>query len=201
MKTQINADYVLYVFAKIRVLSAYIRDFYKVKMVESGSIFEQLGIHWQLLLSQAVNFFILLIILRVFAYKPLLAVIKKRNEKIKEGLQKAEEADIRLKEVDSIAKAHLQKADQQSIQIIKTTEQKAKQMAESMQKKTEDHQKQVMAEIELERQKKQEEAKSLVFREAMELVKKTIIKTVELKPEMIDEALIKKAVLQVKDEI
>src|SRR3989344_4325457 len=48
--------------------------------MESGSIFEQLGIHWQLLLSQAVNFFILLIILRVFAYKPLLAVIRKRAD-------------------------------------------------------------------------------------------------------------------------
>ncbi|OGZ72790.1 MAG: hypothetical protein A2908_00210 [Candidatus Staskawiczbacteria bacterium RIFCSPLOWO2_01_FULL_38_12b] len=169
--------------------------------MESGSIFEQLGIHWQLLLSQAVNFFILLIILRVFAYKPLLAVIKKRNEKIKEGLQKAEEAEARLKEVDIIAKKHLQKADQEAMEIIKATQKKAETLQQSLQKETEDRQKELMAQAELAYLRQQEQAKQLVFSQAMELVKKTIMKTVELKPEIIDEALIKKAVLQVKDEI
>lgn len=169
--------------------------------MEEGSLLGQLGINWKLFLSQAVNFFILLIILRIFAYKPLLAVIKKRNEKIKEGLQKAEEADARLKEVDSIAKKHIQKADQQSIEIIKNTEQRAKDLEQSLQKKAEEHQKELMAQIEVGHKRQQEETRNLVFLEALELVKKTIIKTVELKPEAVDEALIKKAVLQIKDEL
>jgi len=75
-------------------------------MEESGLLF-QLGINWKLFLSQAVNFFILLVILRFFVYKPLLSVIKERNKKIKDGLDKAKEADERLQEVDVIAKAHL----------------------------------------------------------------------------------------------
>ena len=103
--------------------------------MEGGGLLEQLGINWKLLLSQAVNFFILLMILRFFVYKPLLAVIKKRNEKIKLGLEKAAEADIRLKEVDGIAKKHLQKADQESVQIIKNTEARAKVLEQSLQKK------------------------------------------------------------------
>jgi len=44
------------------------------------------------------------------------------------------------------------------------------------------------------------ETKKLVFKEALELVKKTIIKTVELDPKSIDEALVKKAVLEVNKE-
>ena len=64
----------------------------------------QLGIDWKLFLSQTVNFFILLIVLTFFVYKPLIKIIKERNQKIKEGLDKAEEADIRLKEVDNIIK-------------------------------------------------------------------------------------------------
>src|SRR3989338_5502331 len=115
--------------------------------MESGGIIGQLGIDWKLFLSQAFNFFILLLILRAFVYKPLLIVIKKRNEKIKEGLEKAEAADVRLKEVDVIAKGKLKQADQESISIIK----------------------------------------------------KIIVKTVELKPEAIDEALISKAASQIKD--
>ena len=168
--------------------------------MEGGGLLEQLGINWKLFLSQAVNFFILLIILRAFVYKPLLAVIKKRNEKIKLGLQKAEEADMRLKEVDVIAKKHLQKADQESIQIIKNTELKAKELADSLQKKAEEHQKELMAQAELGYKRQQEETKKLVFKEALELVKKTIIKTVELDPKSIDEALVKKAVLEVNKE-
>ena len=169
--------------------------------MEEAGLLGQLGINWKLLLSQAVNFFILLVILRAFVYKPLLAVIKKRNERIKEGLDKAQEADKRLQEVDVIAKNTLKKADQESIQIIEDTQQKAEVLKQSLQKKAEDHQKQLMVQAELSYQRQQEETQKLVFSQALELVKKTLVKTVQLKPEMIDEALIKKAVTQIKDEI
>ena len=51
-----------------------------------NELFEQLGINWKLFLSQLVNFFILLFVLRAFVYKPFLAIIKERSKKIKEGL-------------------------------------------------------------------------------------------------------------------
>jgi len=166
--------------------------------MESGGIIGQLGINWKLFLSQAFNFFILLLILRAFVYKPLLAVIKKRNEKIKQGLGKAEEADIRLKEVDNIAKVHLKKAEQESMEIIKNTEHRAKNLELFLQKEAEERQKELMRQVELGYKRQQEEAKDLIFSQALELVKKTIVKTVELDPKNIDEALIKKAVSQVK---
>ncbi len=164
-----------------------------------ASLFDQLGINWQLFLSQAVNFFILLIILRVFVYKPLLLVIKKRSERIQEGLDKAKEADIRLAEVDKVAKNTLKKADQQSSEMIKNTEVRAEVLRQSLQQKAEAHQKELMAQAQLGYERQQEETRELVYGQALELVKKALIKTVELKPEMVDEALIKKAVLQIKD--
>ncbi|MBX4200682.1 hypothetical protein KW786_00985 [Candidatus Parcubacteria bacterium] len=167
--------------------------------MESGGLLEQLGIHWQLLLSQAVNFFILLIVLRAFVYKPLLNTIKKRTERIQEGLEKAAEADIRLKEVDNIAKAHLKKTDQEAIEIIKSTEQRAELLRQSLQKKAEDHQKELMAQVEAGHKRQQEEVKKMVFDQALELVKKTLVKTVQMDPKHIDEALIKKAALEVKN--
>src|SRR6185436_10931887 len=156
-------------------------------MEESGFI-GQLGIDWKLFLSQAVNFFILLIILRAFVYKPLLAAIKKRNERIKEGLDKAQEADVRLKEVDAIAKKHLQKADQESIEIIKNTEGRAKKLEESLVRKAEERQTALLAQAQAQYVKQQEESRAKVLAEAAGLVKRLIIKTVELKPEAIDDA-------------
>ena len=91
-----------------------------------NALLDQLGINGGLFLSQAVNFFILLLVLTFFVYKPLIKVVKTRNAKIKEGLEKAEEADIRLKEVDNIGKEKIKQAEQESINIIKSTEQKAK---------------------------------------------------------------------------
>jgi len=167
--------------------------------MEEAGLIGQLGLNWKLFLSQAVNFFILLIILRAFVYKPLISVIEKRSKKIKEGLDKAEEADVRLKEVDNIAKEKINQAQQESIGIIKNTEAEAKILAVNLQKKAEDHQKELMAQIEISHKKQQEEAKSAVLKEAADLIRRTIVKTVELNPDQIDEALIKKAIAQVKN--
>lgn len=168
--------------------------------MEEGGLIGQLGINWKLLLSQAVNFFILLLILRAFVYKPLLAVIKKRNEKIKEGLEKAEIADTRLKEIDNIAKDKVKSAELESISIIKNTERKAKQLEQSLTAKAEEHQKNIMENIKMNAALQLEESKQNVLKEAAELVKKVIVKIVELKPDAIDEALVNKAVSQIKKE-
>ena len=160
----------------------------------------QFGIDWKLFLSQLVNFFLILIILRVFVYKPVLKIIKDRNKKIKEGLDKAEEANVRLKEIDNIGKEKIKEAETTSIGIIKDTENRAKILEQKLQKKSEENQIQMQKDLEVSYKKQQEQAKDLVFKNAIELVKKTIIKTVELKPEMVDEALIKKAVESAKNE-
>ena len=67
-------------------------------------LFAQLGIDWHLLLSQAVNFFLLLVVLRLFVYTPLLKLLHDRRARIEEGLTKADEADKRLVEVEEIGK-------------------------------------------------------------------------------------------------
>ena len=53
----------------------------------------QFGIDGKLLISQAVNFFLLLVVLRVFVYKPVLAVLRQRKERIEAGLRMAREAE------------------------------------------------------------------------------------------------------------
>ncbi|MEI7424925.1 MAG: hypothetical protein WCK10_02290 [Candidatus Staskawiczbacteria bacterium] len=160
----------------------------------------EFGIDWKLFLSQLVNFIIILIVLSLFVYKPVIKILKERNKKIKEGLDKAEEAGIRLKEVDVIGKTKIKEAEATSIGIIKSTEIKAKALEHELQKKSEENQIKLQKELQESHKKQQEEIKSLVYKNAVELVKKAIIKTVELKPEAIDEALIKKAAESVKHE-
>jgi F-type H+-transporting ATPase subunit b len=164
-----------------------------------NALLDQLGIDWKLFLSQAVNFFILLAVLTFFVYKPLIKVIKQRTAKIKEGLDKAEEADVRLKEIDHIGAEKIKEAEQKGIEIIKATEDKAKLIDKENQEKLEKKQEAAQELLKQSILKQREEAKSKVLAEAAELVKKTIIKTVELKPGDIDDALIKKAVREVEN--
>lgn len=163
-----------------------------------NAFLDQFGIDWKLFLSQLVNFFLILIILRIFVYKPVIKVLKDRNKKIKEGLDKAEEANVRLKEVDIIGKEKIKEAETKSINIIKETENKAKVLEQELQKKSEEKQMQMQKDLQESYKKQQEQAKDLVLKNAIELVKKTIIKTVELKPEDIDDKLIKQAAEEVE---
>lgn len=160
----------------------------------------QLGINWKLFLSQVVNFFILLLVLTFFVYKPLIKIIKERSRKIKEGLEKAEEADVRLKEIDVIGAGKIKEAEQKGIEIIKATEAKAKVLDKEIQQATEKKQKEINELLKQNFLKQQEEASKAVLKDAAELVKKALVKTVGLSPKDIDEALIKKAVAQIKDE-
>lgn len=162
-------------------------------------LIEELGINWKLLASQAVNFLILLVVLRLFVYKPVLEAIENRRKKIEEGLAKSKEADLRLKSVDEICKNNLKESESKSISLIESAKNKAKEKEQELVKKAEDYQKDLMQRAELAYKKQQEESKEAVFKEAAEVVKKIIAKTVELDPEKIDEALIKKAALEVKN--
>lgn len=165
-----------------------------------NAFISQFGIDWKLFLSQLVNFALILIVLKFFVYDPVLKILKERNKKIKEGLDKAEEAGVRLKEVDNIGKAKIKEAEATSINMIRDTEHRAKVLEQELHKKIEENQKKLEKEIEANYKKQKEQAEELVLKNAVDLVKRTIVKTVELKPEAIDDALIKKAVEKVKND-
>ncbi len=164
-------------------------------------ILGKIGFDWQVALANLVNFLIIFFILKKFAFPPIKKMIQERQDKISQGLVKAQEADIRLKEVDEIAKEKLKQANLESIVIIKKTEERAKALEQSLKLKAEEQQKKLIAQIKLEYEQSKEESKQKVLKEASALVKKFIVKAVQLQPDAIDEALISKAILQVSKEI
>ncbi len=55
-----------------------------------GAAVEALGLNLPQLIAQIVNFFLLLVILRLTLYKPILKMLDERRQKISEGLNAAE---------------------------------------------------------------------------------------------------------------
>lgn len=77
---------------------------------------EQFGFDVKIFLSQVISFIIVALLLRQFAYKPILAVLEERRQRIAEGLLNAEkikqqlaEGEARQKEILAEANANAQK--------------------------------------------------------------------------------------------
>lgn len=158
----------------------------------------QLGINWELLLSQAVNFALLLIVLRFFVYKPVLKLLRDRREKIEGGLMKAEEAERRLHEVDAIGKEKIKEAEHEAINILKRTESEAKTLEEKLLAAAKVREEESVKNAAVRLRSQEEESRRALDKEAAALVRAAIVRTVELSPKDIDDALIAKAVGEAK---
>lgn len=80
------------------------------------------GIDWKLLLAQAVNFLILLFILKRFAYEPILKMLRSRKEGIEKGYEFMREADEKLKGVEQFREEKVKEANQEAVSIVKRAE-------------------------------------------------------------------------------
>jgi F-type H+-transporting ATPase subunit b len=159
-----------------------------------SQLFSQLGIDWRLLISQAVNFLLLLIILRILVYKPLLNLLRKRREKIEEGLAKADEADKRLLAVEEIGKEKIKDAEHAALQILKKTELDAKTLEEKLVAEAKRKEATELKNAAVALRVQEEASRRAMEKEAAALVKAALVKTVEISPSAIDDALVAKAV-------
>lgn len=160
-------------------------------------LFHQLGIDWHLLLSQAVNFFLVFLVLRLFVYKPLLTLLHERKRKIEEGLVKADEAGKRLQEIEEIGKGKMRAAEENAILLMKKKEAEVKEIEAKLIAEAKRKEAEAIKTTEAILRAKEEESRRATEKEAAALVRRAIIKTVELSPEMIDDALIAKAIQQI----
>ena len=157
-----------------------------------SSLLTQLGIDWRLLASQAVNFLILLAVLRYFVYKPLLKMMAHRRSIIEGGIAKAAEADKRLGEISNLQREKLKEAEAQGVEIVKTAESAARERERKILAEAQGKGSQIL-EAAAEKSKSDEQAaRAKVEAEAAELVKKILVETVSLSPDAVDEALIRK---------
>lgn len=61
---------------------------------------DALGIEWTLLLSQIINFGVLIILLRMFLYQPVLKMLNARKERIAQSMKDAERVSAAAREAE-----------------------------------------------------------------------------------------------------
>lgn len=81
-------------------------------------VIEYLGINWPKLIAQLVNFALVLIILRKFAYKPVLQMLEERRQRIAESVANADKIKAELARTEASRQEILDKANTQANKLI-----------------------------------------------------------------------------------
>jgi F-type H+-transporting ATPase subunit b len=120
-------------------------------------MFDKLGIDGKLLLFQAINFLVLLFILRKVLYKPLLGFLEKRRKKIEEGLAKAEKFEAEWLKIKEREKEITEKAEKSAVQIMEkariSAQAKEKEMSQEAREKSEKIIEEAKKEVVMEKEK------------------------------------------------
>jgi F-type H+-transporting ATPase subunit b len=78
------------------------------------------GIDWHLLIAQVANFVILAAALTYFLYKPVLKLVKERQQVVAKGVEDAEKAAAALKEADASVTARIADAEAEASGIVES---------------------------------------------------------------------------------
>ena len=143
-------------------------------------IFTKLGLDYKLIIAQAVNFVLLLVILQRLAYKPVLKMLNDRTKKIDRSLKQARKIEEELKNTEETKIAEIKKAREKAGEIIKeayeTSEQKSKEAIERTRTKTQEIVEEAKLEIKSDKEKSVKETKKEIA-EISVLIAKKIIQT------------------------
>ena len=81
-------------------------------------ILQKLGIHWQQILAQIVNFTIIATVLASFVYKPLLKTIDARSDRTRKAMENAARIEEQQKEMERMRQEILTHADREAGNLL-----------------------------------------------------------------------------------
>ncbi len=156
-----------------------------------------LGVDWRLFVAQAINFLILLFVLKRFAYQPMLDFLENRTERIEQGIKDAESAKEKLVSVSAEEKTILSRARTEAKQMLMEAEQDAKGRAVQREAEAEAKIKQMLADNEKQLTEEREKMLRDVRSEVVDLVTQSVEKVLLEKVDSAkDQELIERSVVK-----
>ena len=93
---------------------------------------EEIGLDLGLLISQIVNFGLLVALLSIFLYRPVLDKLQERSRRIEQGVEDAERAQTRLEEAEAHYEQELERARQDSQEVLERATRNAEQQRQEI---------------------------------------------------------------------
>lgn len=129
---------------------------------------EGLEINWMVFLGQLLNFAILFFLLKFFVYGPFLNMIKKRREKIEEGVNKSVEAEEKLRKLSEVKKNMEAENEKKKKEIILAADEEAKKRLIASTEKSEQERAAILLKAEKEAQSLKETEKENTRKETID---------------------------------
>ncbi len=95
------------------------------------TILGKIGFDWQIAFANLVNFLIIFLILRKFAFGPINKVITDRQTKINEGIENAKKAETELLMAEEIRQNKIEEAKMQANTIVGEAQKKGNSIIEA----------------------------------------------------------------------
>lgn len=135
---------------------------------QASDVGEQFGVQWSLLFAQIVSFVVVAYLLYRFGFKPVIATIDERQNKIAEGVQYAEDMKVKLAEAEEKQKETLRAAAVQAQKMIDEARTTSKEMLEKQTQEAAERGEQILRKAqeasELDRKKIMAEAREEIAR-------------------------------------
>lgn len=163
-------------------------------------ILNQFGFDYRLFLAQIINFLIIVFVFKKFLYKPLINTLEKREKKIAQGVQDAEDAGIALAKAEEQKDAILKKAGVEAERIITEAKTQAGEARDEMMEKTKEQiallMEQTKDQIALERENFKRETKEASLDIAQSVLDSVIQNLFDKKE---NDILVKKGIQKIKN--
>jgi F-type H+-transporting ATPase subunit b len=162
-------------------------------------VLKNFGVNGPLLGAQILNFLIVFYILKRLLYKPVLNMLKKRENEVKEGLKLAEEGKKTFEESSIKEREILKKASEEADKIVANAKTQAleasKQIDSEARVRAEKTLKQAHEKIELDTKEAEEKLTRNIGKIALSILEKTLPQILSKKDQ---EEILKKAASQIK---
>jgi F-type H+-transporting ATPase subunit b len=99
-------------------------------MDPAGNVAETFGLYWPNLIAQVILFFIVYLILKWFAFKPIIAMLEERRRRIEEGQLNAEKIKQQLAEAQAKYEETLARANAEAQRLIEEVKASGERLAE-----------------------------------------------------------------------
>ncbi len=160
----------------------------------STGVVDTLGINWKIFLAQLVNFGIVLLVLRRFVYRPLLKTMKRREEKIAQGLADAEKYEASLVDLEKTRVARAAESRAAATELLTKAAAQAAEAKQALLAQAESAAQKLKAQTQVELQEEKEQMLRSARGELADLVAGSVEKIIQAKLDSKkDEELIKQS--------
>ena len=106
------------------------------------------GFNWPLFVAQVINFILVILILKKFAFGPIQQMLEQRRTRIAEGEEKLKRIEKQLSESEEHTAAAIAKANEEAQRLIDEARESAATLSEAKAQEAIDHAQQILAKAE-----------------------------------------------------